>query len=63
MIEIFTKLNIDKSQYDLTGKFIKKFRSIAEAQRIIGIKTIRSCLLFNRKSTGGFVWRYKNVIK
>jgi len=52
---------ISISQYDLTGKYIKSFTSIIEAEKITGIcsSNICNCCKDNKKSADGFMWRYK----
>lgn len=49
-------------QYDLNGKLINEWESIADAERITGIKTTAICnnLKNYSKSSGGYVWKYKN---
>lgn len=45
------------AQYDLNGKFIKKFKSIQEAQKSLNCNTINQAL--NKKCcAGGYQWRY-----
>ena len=53
---------IDISQYSLNGKYIKSFISIIEAERITGIcsSNICNCCKDNKKSAGGFMWKYKD---
>jgi hypothetical protein len=47
-------------QYDLEGKLVKEFKSIASAAKEIGISkgAIQSVLLNNRKTAAGFIWKY-----
>ena len=49
-------------QINLAGKFVKKFKSIREASKIIGISAghICSCLKGKAKTAGGFKWQYAN---
>lgn len=72
MPEASKKLMIDKisipvMQYDIKGSFIKEWRSISEAGKTlnINISAITKCCkgVKNRKSVGGFVWRYKDTSK
>ena len=48
-------------QYSKSGEFIKELPSSREAERILGIANqhIIACCKGKRKSSGGFVWRYK----
>ena len=55
--------NLSKSVQQLnksTGELIAEFPSMAEARRVTGInrRHISSCCLGNRKSTGGYIWKY-----
>ena len=45
-------------QYDMDGKFIAQFPTLAEAIRCTGIMSIRKCLIKERKQAGGFKWAY-----
>ena len=48
-------------QYSKDGKFIAEYPSIMEAERQTGCNNshIGSCCKGERKSTGGFIWKYK----
>ena len=48
-------------QYDLKGNFIKEWASSSEAGRQLNIilSSICECCNNNRKTAGGFIWRYK----
>ncbi len=50
-------------QYHLDGKFIKEWRSIIEASKILKIHSgdISYCAKGKSKTCGGFIWRYKSV--
>lgn len=48
---------IPVEQYDLNGAFIKKFSSIKEAEKEIGVQTIRRCLSGKLKTAGGYIWK------
>ena len=52
-------------QYDLDGKFIKEWNSIANAETELGINNIGACCKKRRRKAGGFMWRYssENIIK
>ena len=53
-----TKVN----QYTKSGKYIKTWNSLSEAAKSLEIKSIgniTSVCRGNRKTTGGFVWRYE----
>ena len=47
-------------QYDLNLNFIKKYNSIAEAERCTTIYHIKDALGGTRKTAGGFIWKYKD---
>lgn len=55
------KVTIHKkvNQYDLEGKYLNTYISIAEAKRAVGKKgiDIRGAVLGNIKTSGGFLWR------
>ena len=46
------------NQYDVLGNFIKKWDSIVEAQRTLKISHINRVLNGERKTVGGFIWKY-----
>lgn len=56
-------------QYTLDGKFVKKYNSVCEASKELGLSTSHICCVANkkaekgqtyiRKSSGGFIWRYE----
>lgn len=48
-------------QYDLSGKFLREFGSCEEAERTTGIKHISCVCRGERKTSGGFVWKYSLV--
>lgn len=45
-------------QYDLNGNFIKKWKSISEAEKILNIRHISECCRNIRKKSHNFIWRY-----
>lgn len=49
-------------QYDLNNNFVAEYASANQAEAITGVKArnIRACCNHNQKSSGGFVWRYKD---
>jgi len=47
-------------QFSLDGLFIKEWEKIKEAQQSLNIKNIGRVLRGERKSTGGFIWKFKN---
>lgn len=53
-------------QYDKEGNFIGEYISTMEAERKTGVSNshISSCCLgrYGRKTTGGFIWKYKNKV-
>ena len=48
-------------QYSKTGEFIAEYPSIGEAERQTGYSqsSISKCCKGKRKSTGGYIWKYK----
>ena len=48
-------------QYDLSGKFLREFGSCEEAERATGIKHVSCVCRGERKTSGGFVWKYSLV--
>lgn len=45
-------------QYDLNMTPIKQWGSISDAEETLSISSIGKCASFQRKSAGGFIWRY-----
>ena len=50
-------------QYSLDGELIATFPSVAEAKRQTGISGIYDCCSHRLASSGGYVWRYKEIDK
>ena len=50
-------------QYSKSGEFIAEYSSIKEAEKQTGCNqgNICNCCKGNRKSTGGFIWKYKEI--
>lgn len=50
-------------QYDLNGRLINEFESGRQAEDVTGCwhQTIAKCCLGERRQTGGFMWKYKNI--
>lgn len=46
-------------QYDLKGNFIKEYPSIREVYRQTGIYSIEKVCKGQRRTAGGFIWKYK----
>lgn len=48
-------------QFDLEGNFIREWESLIEASKKLNINHGNICevVLVNRKTAGGFIWRYK----
>ena len=59
------KLSIIKGkqilQFSKDGNFIKEWPSIKSAEKELSISHIIDCLYNRRKTSGGFVWVYKNT--
>jgi transcription-repair coupling factor (superfamily II helicase) len=53
------KLTNLTEQYSINGDLIKKYGSFREAQRLTKISHISCCCNGNRKSAGGYIWKYK----
>lgn len=49
-------------QYDKNGNFIREWASTAEMTKELGIKEIYYVLKGERKTAGGFIWKYKKDI-
>lgn len=52
------------SQYTLDGVWVRDWDAISDATRLLGINTsnIAQCCRGKRKSAGGYIWKYKEVI-
>ena len=65
--KMIVKSNPQKSvlQYSKNGEFIKVFISVSEAERMTDIahQGISKCCNNIYKSTGGFIWKFKEVLK
>lgn len=48
-------------QFDLNNNFIKEWSSIVEIKRVLNIGHIVKCCKGERKQSGGFIWKYKNI--
>ena len=61
------KINKIKSinQYDLNGRFLKTWKSLKEAAKVLGIDytSISNCLRKKYKSSGGFIWKKTRSLK
>lgn len=51
-------------QYDRKGNFIKEWNSISECDNKLNIahQSICACCKGKRKTAGGYVWRYKDIV-
>lgn len=47
------------TMHSLDGTYIKSFESVAEAVRVTGIKNIWSACKGYLKTSGGFIWKFK----
>lgn len=47
-------------QYSLNGELIKSYPSITEAKKTTGASSIGQCAMGRLKSSGGFIWKYKD---
>lgn len=50
-------------QYDENGNFLREWASMAEMTKELGIKDISRVLKGERKTAGGFIWKYKKDIE
>lgn len=52
-------------QYDMSGKFIREWDSISSASKElkIGSNCITTCCRGKYKSSGGYIWKYKNPVE
>jgi hypothetical protein len=50
-------------QLDERGNILAQFRGVKEAMRLTGVNRncIREVIRGNRKTAGGYVWRYKEA--
>lgn len=55
LIKVFTR---KIGQYNLDGELIKEYNSIVEAEKTLGIQTIKKVLYNKQKTAGGFIWKY-----
>ena len=51
------------AQYSLSGELISVFKTISEATLKTGIHNISDCCRGNRKTAGGFIWKYYEDIE
>ena len=60
-VEAITKAK-EVLQYDLTGKFIKEFKSSQDVQHQLGFNSsqIRACCRGEYKTSKGYIWIFKN---
>lgn len=47
-------------QYDLEGNLLNEFESLLEAKQKTGAKNISSCCTGSQKTSGGFIFKFKN---
>lgn len=65
-IGLYSQMTKDKEypigMYSMEGEFIRKFKSLSEASRVIGKPkgNVGECANGNRKTAYGFKWRYLN---
>lgn len=59
------KTNKPVEQYTKDGQFVKEYPSAIEAERQTGISSanICTCCKGRLKTAGGYIWKYKNLIK
>lgn len=48
--------NVPVAQYDLSGNFLRKFDTIVDAKKFLGLKNDES-INFNHKTSKGYIWR------
>lgn len=47
-------------QYDINGNLIKEWDTITQAKKALNIKGINENLKHRTKTSGGYIWKYKN---
>jgi hypothetical protein len=47
-------------QFDLKENFIKEWSSITKAKKWLGKGDIQGCVLGKQKTSGGYIWKFKN---
>lgn len=52
---------IGVEQYTVDGTFVAEYASIKEAERTVGVQTIRDALLSETRTAGGFLWKAKDL--
>ncbi|MDD3323452.1 MAG: NUMOD1 domain-containing DNA-binding protein [Paludibacter sp.] len=64
-IELSNHVNVDRwkpvIQYKIDGDFVREYPSVSEAKRVSGVNCISECLSGRKKTSGGYIWRYKDV--
>ena len=52
-------------QYSLSGEYIQTFKTQADAARAVGVTSgaIRGCLCGKTKTSGGYIWKWKQKSK
>ena len=66
LIEKYRQTSTSKKpihQFSISGDFIQEFESINSAARFLGIRNdgISACLRGLQNSSGGFIWKYKEI--
>jgi group I intron endonuclease len=63
--KVSEKLSVPVCQYDKYGNFLNEWVSITEASKSLGIHrgNISLVLKGKRKSSGGFIWKYKSEVE
>lgn len=56
--EPYAKNNKRVAQYDLNGNFIQEFKSITEANSLLGLHDVGAACRGDRKTCGGYEWRF-----
>jgi hypothetical protein len=57
-IGLITTFKRKIGQYNLEGDLIKEYNSIVNAEKELGIQTIKKVLYNKQKTAGGFIWKY-----
>lgn len=61
--KISIAVSIPVLQYDKNGVFIARYYGTEEARRNTGIKHIDACARGERKTAGGYIWKYERKVK
>lgn len=58
--KVLTRAEKPVIQYTLEGEFVKEYKNTKSAMSKTGIGGLYNCCIKNQKTSGGFIWKYKN---